>query len=524
MNRDDLRYKIPKPWLIITFLSIIILSLPFFFARGVGIVDDTNFLIIAKWMKYGFKPYNDLAELKPPGIYYVLYLINIFFGEAWWVSRVFIFLIDILFAVLIIFFLKRIYNSTFAWLGGINLYTSLILFGGYRIHTEILCALLGMLGLFLISNKKDLHFKDSLLFGIIIGISSIFKQPGIFYLIAYILFLIFKKIPKKEKLLNGSFIILGFSIIWIIIIFLLYKYSLLKNFIRYVIVMPFIFPGDPKYLHGLKLLLRTPVILILITLIPLMIKREKINYNFLGFEFLLFLVIIFFYIPILKRPTPHYYICLLFALVILSVKVWLKLLDYYISRINLKPFFIYLLLILPSLHLIAGIVYGSIFFIKEKRLQYDCLIAHRLGEIINTYTSEKDPILCFSPSYVSSRLYYLIERRPLLPYFSITPMERESKYKFEELLNIIKEASVPVVIIEDEIDKDDFTVVPKIKFLQALSDKYRKINFCFDKDYSRKKKIEIYILKTLNPKINTPFKSNIFPDPCLNRIYYKCNN
>jgi len=504
-----------KLWLVFTFIGIIILSLPFFFARGIGVMDDTNFLIIAKWIKYGFKPYNDLAELKPPAIYYTLYILNKFFGEAWWVSRVFIFLIDILFALLVVFFLNKRLGDIIAWLSGINLYLALILFGGYRIHTETFCALLGMIGLFFIINKKD-YTKHNLLFGIIIGFASLYKQPAIFYLIAYILFLLILREGIKKTIINIFFVLLGFLLIWMITILLLYRYSMLKNFIKYVIMLPAMFPGDPKYLHGLRLLfLATPLSPIFLFMVILGLRKKRLNYNFSKFELLLFLVIIFSYIPILVRPSPHYYICLLFALIILCVKLWVNLVYPYLNKYRFKSylFFKYMLLIIPSLHLIGGLVYGSIFFIREKRLKYDCLLAHQLGRIVNTYTSELEPILCFSGGYPASRFYYILERRPLLPDICMSPMPKEIKGKLEQLIEIINYGKVPLVIMEDTIKEDSFLVIPKERFIKLLSERYKKIDFPFDKDYSRNSRIDVYVRKDLKPQ-DKLFKSKVFPNKC----------
>ena len=514
---NNLLDRIITKWLIFTFIVIIILSLPFFFARGIGVMDDTNFLIIAKWIKYGFKPYNDLAELKPPAIYYTLYILDKFFGEAWWVSRVFILLVDVLFALLFVFFLNKRCGDIIAWFSGINLYLALMLFGGYRIHTETFCALLGMIGLFFIINKKD-YTKHNLLFGIIIGFASLYKQPAVFYLIAYILFLLILREDIKKTIINIFFVLLGFSFVWLVTILLLYKYSMLKNFIKYVIILPFMYPSDPKHIYGLKLLfLRTPLPLIVLFLIFLILKKRKINYDFSKFELLLFLVIIFSYIPILKRPSPHYYICLLFALIILCVKLWVNLIYPYLDKYRFKSYllFKYILLIIPSLHLIGGLIYGSIFFIRENRLKYDCLLVNSLGRIVNTYTSENEPILCFSHCYTGSRFYYILERRPLYPYSCMTSMPQETKKKLEELIEVIKYGKVSLVIMEDLIEENGFTVIPKEQFIKALSEKYKKVDFPFDKDYSRNRKIDIYILKDLKPR-DVSFKSKIFPKPCNN--------
>jgi len=491
------------------FILVLILSLPFFFKRGIGMVDDTNFLIIAKWIKYGFRPYNDIAELKPPATYYLLYILNKFFGEAWWVSRIFIFLIDIFSSLLIVFFLNKKYGF-FGWIAGISFYASLILLGGYRIHTDTFCALIGMLGIFWISQKHNYSFKYNLLFGIIIAIASLFKQSAIFYLIAYLLFLLInKKRVNRELISNMFFVILGFLFVWLITLFFLYRYSMLNNFITYAVIKPFLYPLESG---GIKLFLRTPIVLVVLFFVILMIKRKKFNYNFTEFDALLLLVFVFSYIPVLARPASHYYICFLFALVILCIRLWMQMFDWMSIK---NTFFKYILLILPSLHLIYGLIYGSIFFMRENRIRLDCLLTQQLGSIVHSYTLETEPILCFSGYYPASRFYYILERRPLFPYACMSVRPQEIKGKFQEILDTIKSGKVSVVIMEDTLDEKEFTVMPKEEFTKALSDKYTKIDFSFDKDYSRRRKAELYILKGLTPR-KVLFKSNIFPRACDN--------
>jgi hypothetical protein len=108
----------------------------------------------------------------------------------------------------------------------------------------------------------------------------------------------------------------------------------------------------------------------------------------------------------------------------------------------------------------------------------------------------------------------------------MTPMPQETKKKLEELIEVIKYGKVSLVIMEDLIEENGFTVIPKEQFIKALSEKYKKVDFPFDKDYSRNRKIDIYILKGLKPREISRYKSNIFPTPCFsnNYIYHNCNN
>ncbi|MCM8792439.1 MAG: glycosyltransferase family 39 protein, partial [Candidatus Omnitrophica bacterium] len=335
----QLKNRFFKKFLICLFLCTVFISLPCFFKRGIGVVDDTNFLVISKWIGYGYKPYRDLIEIKPPAIFYTLHIIQKIFGEAWWISRAFILIIDITFVIFTALFVSKIYGSISGILTAVFLYPSILIFGGYRIHTETFVSLLGIIAINFIYNREKGSFIRIIGFGLIIGLASLYKQPGVFYLFGYIVFLLFeffkKRINPREWLKFCLFSCIGFLLVWTVAIFLLKKTSILKDFFECTIFLPLNFErGDVcvrGYLRLIFFILLTPLSFIVLGLVYIF-KKYKNTINIESSYRLWCILFLFSLIPFYKGPTPSYFICALFPFIILLARFWLEIISIFLNR------------------------------------------------------------------------------------------------------------------------------------------------------------------------------------------------
>lgn len=521
MGTDTLLKRTLLVIAIITFL----LSLPLYFARGIGTVDDSNFLVIGKWMEYGFKPYNDIMEIKPPAIYYTSYMLQKFFGEAWWVHRIFIALVNVLFAVCVGIVTTRQNGWLAGTSAGLFTYPTLMVYQGYTLYPEQFCALFGIIALGVIYGNKTHVRMRSFIFGLLVGVSSLFKQPGVLYLLAYLCYLAFsqqsKDRPYATKVALSSVAVGGFVCVWIPTILLLHQGGMLDGFITCAVMRPLTGARSPFYVFRIPQVFMTPAPIVGIgILVSAALRKDRLRGYFRRSDLLLLFMFLFSLVPLLKRPTPHYMIPVLFPATMLLAKTWCALLKNvfaadrfflarHMMRWRLLTAFFLLVPIMPPL---AATCYGDYFFIREKRIAFDCRQAHELGNIVNQYMPDPHQPLLIAPDAVS-RIYYMLERRPLAKDFLMLLEDTERPERLRAMVDLIEQETVPVVILREYMDETQFKGVDIGEFRRALQKGYRRVPLRFGVDTSRRKWVELYVLKRLAPRAGI-FRSNVFPKGC----------
>jgi hypothetical protein len=536
----------------IFFAAVIValLSLPLFFARGIGVADDSTFLVITKYLDAGFGPYTYFKEHHPPGIYVVLYFLKMFFGEAWWVSRIFILALNLLLSFATAFFIGRRKGVVPGVLGAIFMYVALLLFHGYCLHAEHLCALFGLAAFAVIYQRETVSLGRVALFGILVALASFFKLIGFLYLCAYIIFLLVCLLKRKaglRRILVLSIVsIFSFLSFWVVIIAILaLAKNLYSGLIEWAIIDPlFIYTSKAMNASTLKLFLASPLFFILATGIILAKKYGRGVFNgvpkvggcaaysaddisFMGLnatsgfsrEDNLFLAL-FAFLPllaILKRPSDHYVICALPGITILSVYLWLPLAQ--VIFVGLKKNLLKLsrqtrclcaagVIMMPALlSLIVSCGMGY-FFIRENRLKTDREFVYETSKIISYWVDQDEPIACLSAHTSCSRILYILERRPLLPLYSEYYLG--FKERAGEILKLLKERGARVVILEHTLRRGETHEEELSEVRLELEKGYVKIPLKTKIDLSRKTMVELYILKGIKP-VRAIFKSNIFP-------------
>jgi 4-amino-4-deoxy-L-arabinose transferase-like glycosyltransferase len=200
--------------------------------------DEGEFAYMGQLILQGIPPYLISYNMKLPGIYAAYALIMFVFGQS--VGGIHLGFLVINVATIILVFLlgKRLYDS----------YTGIIASASFAILSVSPCllgtsahgthfVLLPALGGIIIMLKAIDSGKFRHLFwsGILLGISLLMKQPGVFFIIFAFLYFLFSlyrghDISYRFLLIQGSLFLLGAIIPFVTAIGILYKAGVLEKF------------------------------------------------------------------------------------------------------------------------------------------------------------------------------------------------------------------------------------------------------------------------------------------------------
>src|SRR6266545_1551130 len=113
--------------------TFLVLSGPLYFARGIGIFDDSLYLKAGQLILDGLKPYRDFYDNKPPAIYYVSAAVAGVGGRGWLAPRIFLFAFAAIFQVALVRWLQRRFDAQVATIGAILFGLSYPLAQGYSL-------------------------------------------------------------------------------------------------------------------------------------------------------------------------------------------------------------------------------------------------------------------------------------------------------------------------------------------------------------------------------------------------------
>lgn len=166
-------------------------SAPLYFARGIGIFDDSLYLKTGQLILDGLKPYRDFYDNKPPGIYYVSAAIAGIGGRGWLAPRIFLFLFAAAFQFVLIRWLQSHFGTRVATIAAILIGLSYPLCQGYSLHTEPFGALAAFAACVLVLSDAP-TLRNWAAAGALLGLSIAFKQTGVLYVAAFALFAAFE--------------------------------------------------------------------------------------------------------------------------------------------------------------------------------------------------------------------------------------------------------------------------------------------------------------------------------------------
>lgn len=170
--------------------ALLAVSAPIYFARGIGIFDDSLYLKAGQLILDGLKPYRDFYDNKPPGIYYVSAMIAAVGGRGWLAPRIFLFLFAAAFQFALIRWLQRRFDTRVATIAAVLIGLSYPMCQGYSLHTEPFGAAAAFAACtLLLSDAPSLRRWAAA--GALLGLATAFKQTGVLYLAATALFAFF---------------------------------------------------------------------------------------------------------------------------------------------------------------------------------------------------------------------------------------------------------------------------------------------------------------------------------------------
>ncbi len=162
--------------------------------------DEGEYAYIAQQMLKGVPPYISAYSMKLPGIYIIYAVLMTIFGQT--VSGIHFGLLIVNAATIVVLFLltRKIFGVTEAVIAGsifaiLSLSSQVLGLWANTEHFVILPALIGLLLIYTIDDK--LSYIRIFFAGIILGISFIIKQPGIFFILFAALYLLITVISKK---------------------------------------------------------------------------------------------------------------------------------------------------------------------------------------------------------------------------------------------------------------------------------------------------------------------------------------
>ena len=193
--------------------GLLAVSAPIYFARGIGIFDDSVYLKAGQLMLDGLKPYRDFYDNKPPGVYYVSAAIAAVGGRGWLAPRVFLFLFAAGFQVGFVSWLQRRFDAGVATITAVFLGLAYPLCQGYSLHTEPFGAVAASAACALLLADAP-SWRHWLAAGALAGVATAFKQTGVLYLGAFMVFALFdaprtgglSTLPKTLAALTAGFL------------------------------------------------------------------------------------------------------------------------------------------------------------------------------------------------------------------------------------------------------------------------------------------------------------------------------
>ena len=404
--------------------SFILLALipPLYYIHGFLSPDESTFMFIGDSINRGLIPYKDFFDIKPPGIFYLNALIFFIFGKSFYMSRIVLYITNALSASIIYFLGKNLWDKHIGQLSSIlfliGVYNPLI--GGYFVLTEQYMVFFGLLGIFVFFKFRDWRYLVPV--GFLLGIATLFKQPGILFyvliLIYYSLGLLNKRNRTKifiYKIIKSSlFVSIGFLIPIFITVAFFYREGVLYDFIYW----SFLYFINGKYGTVIDITsLFQPINSLVIIWIPALISvviiiynlaKKKVQYNNLLAVWWLLL----FGYTLTIRQFGHYFIqilppaCIL-ASITLTRLPYLKNIKEVFSKNGVVTISIFIFVIL----LISHTILWSIFYDQLTGSDRNLVLENQIetSNFIISHTEPNQRIISFQ---FDPSIYFLSGRYP----------------------------------------------------------------------------------------------------------------
>ena len=281
--------------------------------------DEGVFLTMGKFLHYGVLPYRDVFDHKPPGIYFLNYLILGVSNNLYFIKTLYAF-INLASAILIAKIYIRVTDRTkYCYLPSIFFLILIIIFEGNYLIAEvpmILCFLLAL-------NLNQRLIRNYFLIGFFCSLAILFKQTAIISSLIIIIFVVYKNRKDAIQLISGFFLPL-----FLVLIYLLITQTVNDGMDQIIWRNVCCYPKESfssiiKYLsfYFWRIL---PILILVAIGIYFYIKKYQSLQILLPIIMLVILPVPFFFV----RHYPHYWIQILPFLAILASFSTEKLISY----------------------------------------------------------------------------------------------------------------------------------------------------------------------------------------------------
>jgi hypothetical protein len=418
--------------------------------------DEGEFAYMGQLILQGIPPYLISYNMKLPGIYAAYALIMSVFGES--VEGIHLGFLIINAATIILVFLlgKRLYDPytgiiASAAFAVLSVSPSVLGTSAHATHFVLLPALGGIILMLRATDSGKL--KHLFWSGILLGISFLMKQPGIFFAIFaffYFLFSLYRTrdIPFSLIFKRGLFFLIGAIIPFALTIGILYKAGVFEKFWFWT------------YLYGKEYASRVPLSMgpeIFLSQIPHVIGKFYLLWAMGGLGISAFLwdktartrapFVLGFFIFSFLAVCPglyfrqHYFVLILPA-VVLFIGIGINSLKRFISKF--QPKFQWVPAILFLAFFFTGIYsYGSFFFeldpVQACRMMYGpnpFPESIRIAEYIETHSKKEDKIAILGSE---PQIYFYSNRHSATGHIYVYGLMENQKYAFRMQLDMARE-------------------------------------------------------------------------------------
>ena len=430
-------------------MFILFAILPFFlYLRGSLGTDEGCFLFIGDSILHGSIPYKDYIDIKPPGIYYLFALAFSIFGKSFYAARAVTFIFNALSAVIIFSIGRKLWNKKVGMLSSMLFLIGMLTpaYEGYLAMTEPFMVFFGLLGVLLFFKYE--HRIYLILTGLLIGISTLFKQYGALFLATIFIFYLLKlwmpenrtKDYLKDSAENLSLIICGFLIPIAITAFYFWTAGSLQSFIYWSFLFGIKDYGHSFYIKNFEFqFLSYSIIWVLSFVSVFIIAYEFTTKKSKGGELFTVIWLLASLYPLTIKQYGHYYIqllppaCLLASISLMKIYPILSLrsIKESLSKLNHQKIFAIVCLFGLILSSFAIISYTNYGLQKSRQIRFDDQL--NTAEYIKSHTSPNEKILAFN--YVPS-MYFLSDRDPPTEFLFFEPWFGEGyEYRVIERIN-----------------------------------------------------------------------------------------
>jgi hypothetical protein len=423
--------------------------------------DEGGYAYMGRMLLNGILPYSEVYDLKPPGTFFVYALILSIFGQTHTGIHLALLFVNIATSILLFLISRRLFNDTAGIVTGSSflLMTLSPAVHGFWANTEHFILLSAMGGILLMLSAIERDDKKRLfLSGLLLGVSFLIKQHGIFFILFGLIYICRAYLKKRPLHLRDFFLKTGVFIIGIItpytltVMLFLIAGNLSKFWFwtfeyasQYASTLT-VSQGMKYFKTGATRIIRPNILILLMAVTGLIgiIRDKSIRSNqffVYGFLFVSFLSIL---------PGLHF-LAHYFILLIPAVSLLTGIGVYYIME-RLQPYKIpavvtAFIIVIP---LIYPVIVQKDFFFKLSPVEVCRAIygmspfpeSLEVAKYIDKNTDEKDRILVLGSE---PQIYFYSKRRSATGYIYMYPLMGPHKFAAkmqEEMISEI-ESSMP---------------------------------------------------------------------------------